>query len=142
MQDSVPVRSLRKERKTEMRYLKPLAVIALFALAVLTALCIRGQGKKSQTLAWTRVPVRRNGWVAPNKRHWKLADLLAMHKGQQSWKEAIVRDNLLQGDYIQIAPGTKTPRQFHPDNPVWWVMQDGQVRFTIEGQEPFVASKG
>src|SRR5262249_30613026 len=41
-----------------------------------------------------------------------------------------------------MAPGTKTPRQFHPDTRAWWIVQDGQVRFNIEGQEPFVASKG
>ena len=41
-----------------------------------------------------------------------------------------------------MAAGAKTPRQFHQDHRVWWVVQDGQIRFTIEGQEPFVASKG
>ena len=46
------------------------------------------------------------------------------------------------GDYVQMAPGTKTPRQFQPDNPIWWVVQSGEVRFTIEGQDPFVATKG
>jgi quercetin dioxygenase-like cupin family protein len=28
------------------------------------------------------------------------------------------------------------------DTREWWVVQDGQIRFTIDGQEPFVASKG
>jgi mannose-6-phosphate isomerase-like protein (cupin superfamily) len=53
-----------------------------------------------------------------------------------------VRDVLLGADYVQMAPGTKTPRQFQPDNPIWWIVQSGEVRFSIEGQEPFVASKG
>ena len=39
-------------------------------------------------------------------------------------------------------PAMKTPRQFHPDTRAWWIVQDGQIRFSIEGQEPFVASKG
>ena len=28
------------------------------------------------------------------------------------------------------------------DTREWWVIQDGQIRFTIDGEEPFVASKG
>ena len=28
------------------------------------------------------------------------------------------------------------------DTREWWFIQDGQIRFTIDGQEPFVASKG
>jgi len=24
----------------------------------------------------------------------------------------------------------------------WWAVQDGQIRFSIDGQAPFVASKG
>ena len=28
------------------------------------------------------------------------------------------------------------------DTREWWVIQDGQIRFTIDGQQPFVASKG
>ena len=51
-------------------------------------------------------------------------------------------DDHLQADYIQMAPGGKTPRRMHPDTRAWWVVQDGQIRFTIDGQEPFVASKG
>jgi len=41
-----------------------------------------------------------------------------------------------------VAPGAKTPRRFHPDTRAWWIVQDGQIRFIIEGQDPFVASKG
>ena len=41
-----------------------------------------------------------------------------------------------------MGPGAKTPRRFHQDNRAFWIVQDGQIRFTIEGQEPFVASKG
>ena len=41
-----------------------------------------------------------------------------------------------------MAPGAKTPRRFHQDNRAFWIVQDGQIRFTIEGQEPFVATRG
>jgi mannose-6-phosphate isomerase-like protein (cupin superfamily) len=54
----------------------------------------------------------------------------------------VVDDSSLHADYVSMAPGVKTPRQFHPDTRAWWIVQDGQIRFSIEGQEPFVASKG
>ena len=124
-----------------MRYLKTGIVMTLAALLVLT-LRLHGQAPQRESLVWAPVPTTPNGWVAPNKPHTKLADVIAAHKGQASWREPIVRDVLLGGDYVQMAPGTKTPRQFQPDNPIWWIVQGGEVRFTIEGQEPFVATKG
>lgn len=108
--------------------------------AILTAVTLSAQQRES--LVWAPVPAKANPWVAPNKPHTKLADLLAAHKGQAAWREPIVRDSLLVADYVQMAPNSKSPRQFQPDNPIWWVVQSGEVRFTIEGLEPFVASKG
>lgn len=65
-----------------------------------------------------------------------------MHQGQANWKQTIVSDEFLHADYIQMAPGMKTPKRAHPDTREWWVIQDGQIRFSIDGQAPFVASKG
>ena len=101
----------------------------------------RGQGP-SQMEVWVPMPVKANAFVAPNKALTRISDLLAKHKGQPNWKEIVVHDNLFHAEYISMAAGAKTPRQFHQDHRVWWVVQDGQIRFTIEGQEPFVASKG
>ena len=124
-----------------MRYLKIMAVAGLVTAALTPSLILRAQ-QRGETLAWAPKPVTANAWVAPNKPHWKLPELLAAHRGAASWKETIVSDNLLKAEYVQMAPGTKTPRQFRADNRVWWIIQDGQVRFTIEGQEPILASKG
>jgi len=99
----------------------------------------RGPG---QLLVWTPVPVQQNEWVPPNKPVIKIADLRAKHARDANWSETVVSDNLFHADYIMMAPGGKTPRRFHQDNRAWWIVQDGQIRFTIEGQEPFVASKG
>jgi len=95
-----------------------------------------------QTLVWAPKPVKPTGWKAPNKPWTKLPEVLAKHKGQANWTETIVSDDYLHADYISMAPGGKTPRRLNPDTREWWVIQDGQIRFTIEGQEPFVASKG
>ena len=74
--------------------------------------------------------------------HTKLKDLLAKHKGKSDWREVVVSDDHLQSEYIMAAPGTKVGRRFHPDTREWWVIMDGQVRFDIEGQDSFTATKG
>ena len=101
-----------------------------------------GGARQAPTLAWAPKPLKPNTWTAPNKPHTKLADLLAKHKGENDWTETIVSDDYLHADYIAMGPGKKTQPRFNPDTREWWVIQDGQIRFTIEGQEPFVASKG
>lgn len=81
-------------------------------------------------------------WTPPHRPHTKLADLLAKHRGKAEWSDTIVDDDTLRADYISMAAGAKTPRRMNADTREWWVIQDGQVRFTIDGQEPFTASKG
>src|SRR5580698_10960812 len=110
----------------------------LLALAAMLPLA----AQQDSRMAWAPVPAQPATWVAPNRPLWKLADLLAQHKGQANWTQTVVSDSLLHADYISMASGGKTPRQFHPDTRAWWIVQDGQIRFSIEGQEPFVASKG
>jgi hypothetical protein len=41
-----------------------------------------------------------------------------------------------------MAAGTKVSPRFHPDTRAWWIVMDGQIRFEIEGQDSFVATKG
>lgn len=132
-----------------MRLRTRVAFAVIAALGVCSALpgqqsAVNGQGRGAprETLAWAPVPVKPSAWTAPNKPHWKLSEVLAKHKGQNSWRETVVSDNTLQAEYVSMAPGAKTPRMFRPDTRAWWIVQDGQVRFTIEGQEPFVATKG
>lgn len=82
-------------------------------------------------------------FVAPNRPHWKLDDLVKSHAGRKSWSEVVVRDaNGLTGAYIQMAPGEKSPKVMYSDAVTFFVVQAGQMRVTIEGVEPFIASKG
>ena len=101
-----------------------------------------GGNPSGQMDVWTPLPERESPFVPPHKPVTKIADLLARHKGERDWTETIVNDNLFHGDYISMAPGAKTRRRFHQDNRAFWIVQDGQIRFTIEGQAPFVASRG
>src|SRR5260370_41856768 len=99
-------------------------------------------GQDNSSLVWAPKPKTLPGYVAPHRPHTKLADLKAKHKGSDDWQEVVVDDDHLNAVYISSAPGTKTPRRFHPDTREWWVVRDGQIRFSIDGQQPFFASKG
>src|SRR5581483_9730150 len=118
--------------------------MGLAALAVAVPLSRRGvhAQAKGERLAWAPMPTVPSAWTPPNRPHWKLSELLAKHEGQPDWTETVVSDATLHADYISMAPGERTPRQFHPDTRAWWIVQDGAIRFTIEGQPPFVAKKG
>jgi quercetin dioxygenase-like cupin family protein len=128
-----------------MRVPRQVTSVALAALAMAAVWAARSDvhaQAQREVLAWAPMPTEASKWVPPNRPHWKLSELLAKHKGQQNWTETVVSDTTLRAEYISLAPGAKTPRWFHPDTRAWWIVQDGQIRFTIEGQEPFVASKG
>jgi mannose-6-phosphate isomerase-like protein (cupin superfamily) len=91
--------------------------------------------------AWSPKPdtIRSYG---PNRPITRLSDVLAAHKGQASWNADIVQTKRWSVKWIQMAPGEKTRTQFYGDDRTVWVVWDGQIRFTIAGQQPFVASKG
>jgi mannose-6-phosphate isomerase-like protein (cupin superfamily) len=115
------------------------AVVGTFLILLAWPATLRAQG---QLEVWAPMPVQPEGWVPPNKPLTKVSELCAKHAGEKNWTETVVSDKLFHADYISMALGAKTARRFHPDNRAWWIIQDGQIRFTIEGQEPFVASKG
>jgi mannose-6-phosphate isomerase-like protein (cupin superfamily) len=116
-----------------------LAVLIL-SLAVLTTQLGVAQGRQVTALA--PKPAQPTAYSPPHKPHWKLSEILAQNAGKKSWSLTVVDDAHLKAQYISMAPGETTPVKFYADNPAWWVVQDGQIRFTIDGQEPFVASKG
>lgn len=93
-------------------------------------------------IAWSAQPSEPTPWIAPNKPHWKLSEVLAKHSGQRSWQEPIVSDRDFVARYISMAPGEKTKTQFFADDRIFWIVQSGQLRVSIDGQAPFVASRG
>jgi mannose-6-phosphate isomerase-like protein (cupin superfamily) len=111
--------------------------IAVFALAGIA----QQRRGTPETPSWAPKPVEPTKYVPPHKPHTKLADLKAKNKGRADWKEVIVDDDHLHAEYISTAAGTKVSKRFHPDTREWWIVMDGQIRFEIEGQEPFVATK-
>lgn len=81
-------------------------------------------------------------FVPPNKPITRLADLKAKHKGQATWKETVVRDLEIQADYHSSAQGTKILPQFHPGTNSFVVVFEGEMRWEIEDQQPFLAKRG
>jgi mannose-6-phosphate isomerase-like protein (cupin superfamily) len=121
----------------------PFRNIALMGAAALALLALPALAQQGPILyAWAPKPVPLTPWKAPNKPIWRLSEIVAAHKGQKSWVQPIVRDQDYTGNYIQMAPGEKTKTQFWSDDRVFWYVASGQIRFTIEGQQPIVASKG
>ena len=93
------------------------------------------------TIAWAAKPAKLPPYTGPNKLLYRLADVLAAHKGKSSWSQEVFLSRDFQGDWIQMAPGEKTKTQFYADDRVFWVVQSGLMKVTIEGQEPFIAGK-
>jgi mannose-6-phosphate isomerase-like protein (cupin superfamily) len=92
-------------------------------------------------VAWAAKPAKLPPFTGPNKLVYRLADVLAAHKSKQSWQQEVFLSRDYAGAWISMAPGEKTKTQFYADDRVFWVVQSGQMKVTIEGQEPFIASK-
>src|SRR5580698_9267605 len=124
-----------------MRFSNPLVLIAAFGCL---APCVLAQPAGAPVPAARAAPVivwapKPDGapYVTPNRPVWKLADLLKQHASEKSWSETLVRDpGGLTGRYIQMAPGEKTKAMLYVDSSMFWFVQAGQMRVTIQGQEP------
>ncbi|PZU08846.1 MAG: hypothetical protein DI605_12635 [Sphingomonas sp.] len=81
-------------------------------------------------------------YKAPNRPWWKLADVLALHKGQKTWTQPIVRNRDIVADWKQIAPGKATDAVAYSDNRTAIIVWDGEVKVSLAGQPSFVARKG
>ena len=117
-------------------------LLLLVALVVAAPLPAAAQDKPVPTAVWVPKPVALPGYTAPQRPWVKLADLKAAHRGEASWRELLVDDGRLMAEYVAAAPGTVVSKRFHPDTREWFAVVEGQVRVEIEGQAPFVATRG
>ena len=100
------------------------------------------QPKPVPTSLWAPKPVKTPGYTGIQKPWIKLTDLKSKHKGESQWRELLVDDGRLTAEYFFVPPGTKVGPQLHPDTREWFAIVEGEVRVTIEGQEPFTATRG
>jgi len=92
--------------------------------------------------AWAPQPEKPAPFTAPNKPLKKFTDILARHRGKTDWAETEVLTRDFIGQYISLGTGKKTKTLFWADDRVYWVVVSGQMKVTIDGVEPFIASKG
>ena len=79
---------------------------------------------------------------APNRPHWKLSEILAAHRGQGDWTQALVRNSEQEADYSSLGVGKKTKTKMYADDRVVFIVQDGSLKVTIDGVPPFTATRG
>jgi len=94
------------------------------------------------TVFWSPKPTVPTPYVAPNKPHWKLSEILAAHKGESDWVQPIVRNKDQEGDYISLGAGKKTKQKMYSDDRLVFIVWDGSIKVSIDGYEPFTATKG
>ena len=116
-----------------------------------------GRAARGPQPNWYSAPGREDGpsrvvWAAQkdpetpynaiNKPIWHIADVIKAHKGQARWEQKVLLNRDFDGRYVQMAPGDKTKCLFYADDRVFgWVYQ-GNVKVTIDGQEPKELTKG
>jgi mannose-6-phosphate isomerase-like protein (cupin superfamily) len=111
------------------------------AAIVLLALPVSAQQRKVY-LDWAPKPDHMPDYAGPNQPVKRLDAVLARHKGQASWTEEVIETERYSAKWISMAPGEKTRTQFYGDDRTVWVVWGGRLKFTIKGQEPFIATKG
>ena len=117
-------------------------------LCVLCALCgsffvrLGAQERPVPTAVWAPKPAQPPAYPPGQKVWTRLPELKAKHKGEANWRELLVDDGRLTGEYVAAAPGSKVAKRLHPDTREWFAVVEGEVRVEIEGQMPFTATRG
>jgi quercetin dioxygenase-like cupin family protein len=115
---------------------------AVVAILLSSALALTAQEARVPTAAWALKPTRLTPYP-PGHQPWvKLADVKARHRAEANWREVVVDDGRLTGEFVAAAPGTSVGLRFHPDTRAWFAVLEGAVRVSIEGQPPFTATRG
>jgi mannose-6-phosphate isomerase-like protein (cupin superfamily) len=118
------------------KHWKIAAALALLAVPAMA------QGARHVYLDWAPKPDHMPDYGKTNKPVTRLGDVLAAHKGQPDWSSDVVQTERYSARWISMGPGKKTPTQFYGDDRTFWVVWGGKIKFTIQGQEPFIATKG
>jgi mannose-6-phosphate isomerase-like protein (cupin superfamily) len=125
------------------RFVKVTLGVVLFLGAVWQDVGLSAYAQSAgATLAWAPKPSRLVAYVGPNKPLWKLSDILARHGNETDWIQTVAETPNFTAQYIRMAQNAGTKSVFYADDRAFFVVEAGQILFKIEGQEPFVASKG
>jgi len=112
------------------------------ALGTSVALATAQSPAPVPTPAWAAKPMAPPGYTGIHRPWIKLLDLKARHAGEASWRELLVDNGRLTAEYVAEPPGTRTAPRFRPDTREWFAVVEGELRVEIEGQAPFIATRG
>jgi mannose-6-phosphate isomerase-like protein (cupin superfamily) len=82
----------------------------------------------------------------PDRLYWTFDDLDKEHGGKRSWSDLAIRKNrahvnVISGYAADVQHRPRNRGHFH-DFPEMWAILRGQLQWTVEGQQPFVAGEG
>ena len=123
-------------------YTAPIIYCVLGAFIAAPHVSAQDENPQKSRLVWAAKRVPPTAYEPPNRLIWRLSEILAAHQGQSSWRLPVVKTRDFEADWISMAPGEKTKTVFYADDRVFWVVESGQMRVNIEGQAPFLATKG
>lgn len=127
-----------------------LSLFAISSGAAILAASLTWQSAAAQSssprpeplVAWTPKMTPMRPWTEPNRPWWKLGDVRALHKGEHDWTQPVIRNKDQVADWHQLEPGHKTPNLAYSDNRTAIIVWEGKLRVSMEGHEPFTATKG
>ncbi len=114
---------------------------AIICLALTLPVAAQDQ-RPAPTAVWAPKPTTPPAYPPGHKPWVKLADLKAAHAAETNWRERVVDDGRLSGEYESAAPGTIVENRLHPDTREWFAVVAGEIRVEIENQQPFTATRG
>lgn len=116
--------------------------VAATCLAVSSSVSAEPPRGGPEREVWTAVPSVNAPYVSPNAPLTRLEDVLALHRGENSWTHPVVRTDAFAGDYVSLAPGQSTKATFYGDErAIVWIAK-GKLDVEIEGQPRHLATKG
>ena len=83
-----------------------------------------------------------DGQGNPNLIHTKLKALVDRNGTSRDWTEIVVSDNRNYATYTHELPGQSPGSDLHSDENRWWVVLQGKITWSVEGEGSFVAGPG
>ena len=85
-------------------------------------------------------PYETNGFL--NKEVTTVADVMAGKDPSVSWRQRVVEGQNLRAYYVGLKPGDSTRKVLSTDHRIGFIVWEGQIEFTVQGQPPLMAKKG
>jgi len=83
-----------------------------------------------------------DGQTNPNLIHTRLKALIDRNGTSSNWSEIAISDNRNFATYTHEMPRESSGVKSHSDEDRWWVVLQGNIRWSVEGEESFRADSG